>query len=73
MLAGGVVLALLPTLGCTSLHYVGETEAGLVFKRLARSCQKAGKSYATDEKNRPLHRVIALRAVTPSERKVEVL
>lgn len=33
----------------------------------------ARKSYAKDEKRRPLHRVLALRAVTPSERKVEVL
>jgi hypothetical protein len=35
--------------------------------------QLAGRSHAKDEKHRPLHRVIALRAVTPSERKVEVL
>jgi hypothetical protein len=33
----------------------------------------AGKSYAKDAKHRPLHRVIAFRTVTPSERKVEVL
>jgi hypothetical protein len=35
--------------------------------------QLAGKSYAKDEKHRPLHRIIALRTITPSERKVEVL
>ena len=31
--------------------------------------QLAGKSHAKDEKRRPLHRVVALRTVTPSDRK----
>jgi hypothetical protein len=35
--------------------------------------QLAAKSYVTDEKRRPLHRIIAVRTITPSERKVEVL
>jgi hypothetical protein len=35
--------------------------------------QFAAKRYAKDGKHRPLHRVIALRTVSPSERKVEVL
>ena len=39
----------------------------------ARLPQLAGKSHAKDDKRRPLHRVIALRTVSPSERKVEVL
>jgi hypothetical protein len=39
----------------------------------ARLPELAGKSHAKDEQRRPLHRVLALRTVTPSERKVEVL
>lgn len=35
--------------------------------------QFAAKSHAKDERRRPLHRVIAVRAVIPSERRVEVL